>query len=251
MLIGHGGRGSGQAAQGHLVTRCGLAYLGWRRETHLPFPRRSDCGCHCCCRRAGRARPGTAGRVGRVPCAPCSGRWKPSVLPHLTSQGHSPPAHPATTQRLRAGGEKGWVLQEGLPSKGPRPRAQRAVPGGRQGRGNHLQLPSATFSFPDQAGRPGREFQSPGQTQGRPGEHLAAHGEPAELWVQCTPGWSAVWTTHSAAPHPHPQEVHQSLAHRQTGSAHLRGPHPAPAQASLRWQVEGWMVRWVNRRLRE
>lgn len=38
MLIGHGGRGSGQAAQGHLVARCRLAYLGWQWEAHLPCP---------------------------------------------------------------------------------------------------------------------------------------------------------------------------------------------------------------------
>ena len=59
------------------------------------------------------------------------------------------------TPHLLAGGEKGWVLQKELPSKGPSPTAQRAAPGGRQGCASHPQLPNATFSFPDQAGRDG------------------------------------------------------------------------------------------------
>lgn len=146
MLIGHGGRGSGQAAQGHLVARCRLAYLGWQWEAHLPFPRRPDCCCHCWRHPAGRGQPDTSGRAGGVPCT--CGQEEGGRQCRLISRAQgtaSQPAPPRPHASWLEAGKAGFSRRScSATGPDPGPREQRLV-GGRAARAPHL--PSATVSF--------------------------------------------------------------------------------------------------------
>lgn len=83
MLIGHGGRGSGQAAQGHLCCQVQAGLPGVAVEAHLPLPRRPGLLLPLLASPRGRGHPDTSA-AGGVPCACGQEEWRLSVSPLIS-----------------------------------------------------------------------------------------------------------------------------------------------------------------------
>lgn len=267
-LIGHGGRGSGQAAQGHLVARRGwLTWVAAGGPPALSQEARLLLSLLASPRGEGTSET-QPGELAESP-AP-HGQEEGGLQCGLISQPASPHRHNLTPPGWRRErlGSPGGAAQQGAQPQGPESSAWWEAgpcepPAASQ---CHIQLSRSGWQ------RRGKEFQSPGQAQERPGEHPSAHGEPAELGVRSVSGWSAASgpptlrrPPGSMAPLARPTDAWgQSAPWSCTLGASAAaagqlcqealssvGPHPAPAQPSLRWRMEGWTIGWVNRRIRE